>query len=322
MASSYGGLDVRYRCSFSDLVNVDLITDIAGSRSDVDEIPGVLTMTISTQAIGGVVFAEVYLYRSASLIDYSNFQVGNSGTIDYADVRIFFFNTYVSISFNNKWVYWYGFGSVEYNIPVAASLKNGGGSSVTLTNIRRLELPDGRDAVFVDYEADGSSVISSLIQQRPLQIYPSQNREMVFTYRQSDDEVDAVYVSEYNKDETEGGQVSSDGLVYFRDVDVSISEDTARDVGFVTRLYKLSELDTGAVEATAIMQQQALERRNMISIRQRLDPRIDQNDKVNIDTIVVGTQREITGSFIVEGRSILIENGNFSLRLNGREVDG
>ncbi len=324
MASEYGGLDIRYTYTPSATAAVDLITDTTGSRAEVSEVPSVIKVTIKSKIVSSLHYAWVILYLNGVVRDESTSWLTVSTLISVippVEVRIFFYNNHLSISFDKRCVYTYAFGVVQYNTPVEAALKNVSGASLTLTNIRRREIYDGRGAIFVDYEADGTSVISSLIQQRPVQVYPDTLRRMNFTYLQSESEIDAVYVSSYDSESNDGTMYASDGLVYFRDVAVSISEETARIEGFVTKLFKLSELDTGAVEAAAAMQRISVQRNNMISIQMRFDPRIEYNDQVNIDLIEVGTDRHIEKSFIVEDITIAFQNGSYSMRVSGRKKD-
>lgn len=322
MSSPYGGLDVGYTYTPSDTTFIKLLTDISGSRIDTLDTPSAISIIIKTKTVSSQTYAWIQLSLDAvGVIDDATFKVGENSTVDPVIVRVFFFNKYVAISFNKKWVYCYVFSTNSYNSPVEAKLKNVGASSTTLTNIYRREIYDGRDAIFVDYEADGNSIISSLIQQRAIQVFSTTERNLNFTYQVVNDSIEAAFVSSYDKEEVDNGQLSSDGLVYFRDIDVSISDDTAKQVGFITRLYRMSELDTGAVESVATRQRMALERKSVIAITQRLDPRVEMNDRIDIDTIIIGTNREIIDSFIVENIGILLENGNYSMRLSGRKLD-
>jgi hypothetical protein len=107
-------------------------------------------------------------------------------------------------------------------------------------------------------------------------------------------------------------------MTYFRDVGISLSEDTAANVGFITRLYRVSELDNGAVEAVAKMQRMALERRDMIEILGRLDPRLEILDLMEIDHVLTSTGREITEVVIIESLEISLSDGQYTLRTTGR----
>ena len=94
--------------------------------------------------------------------------------------------------------------------------------------------------------------------------------------------------------------MSSDGLIYYTNVSINTSADTADEVGLVTRLYRLSNLETGAIRATQILQRIALERRYPIYLDQRFDPRLVVADVLLIDVYLTGTNRHIQDTCIIE----------------------
>ena len=323
MTSSYGGLDIQFSFDPTNGTYFILSTDIAGSRADVDETPKAIRIHVETILSAGVMATRITtVLVGVGSIDAKVVNSNPTITLSRVTVRVFFYNDYVAVTMNGKWIYFYVFSQMEYpSTPVVASITNITGSSKTLYNIKRTELFDGRQAIFVDYEANGMSVIDSLIQQRPVQIFASPDGKMNFTYRLATGLIDQIlYINEYSEEQTGDGQFASDGLVYFRDVDVSISEDTAKSVGFVTKLFRLSELDTGAVEAAGAIQATALERRIYIQIKTRFNPIVEMNDQINYSLIDSGTGRTIEGTTIVEGMNISVENGNYQMSISGRKV--
>jgi hypothetical protein len=191
--------------------------------------------------------------------------------------------------------------------------------SYTVENVCLREIPDAREAVFVDYEATTESAIQSVIQQRPIEINPEVGREINFTYDATKDDVPGHHIFSYEDTEQDNMQLSSDGIVYYENVGVSINEDTAKEVGFITRMYRLSELSSGAIEAAAKYQRSALQRRHQSSITmQRIDPRIEIRDVILIDLIATGTLRHIVDEVIVEDISISISDGAYSTNISGR----
>jgi hypothetical protein len=225
----------------------------------------------------------------------------------------------VSIYCNDLWVYTYVFGLVNWPDVVQVALKNSSASQdVTVTDIRLIELADPREAVYIDYEATVDSAIQSIIQQRPIQIFPEVGREIAFTYSAVKDVVGAHHVTSYEEATKDSQSLSSDGLVYYTDVAISVSRKTAEEVGLITKLYRLSELNSGALNAAARLQELALERRKMVTINMRLDPRIEIADNLLIDEILSGTGTHIVDNVIVEDVSISIQNGNYSMRIVAR----
>lgn len=318
MNSNFGGLDLRYSyVPSSDSYYPKIITDIAATRAEVLEDPAVISIIVRTQFTSSIEYILTSVYLGSTLIDTSTVKMGTH-SLDKVNVRIFFFNTYMAVTVNGKWVYFYGFGTISYPSPISVKLHAVSGGTVQYTDIVKRELSDGRTAIFVDYESNGDAALSSIIQQRPVQVFPGINRELEFTYQAVKDTVEIKYPLEYTENRADNGQLSSDGLTYYRDVGISISEDTARDVGFVTKLYRLSELDNGAIEATGIIQKTALQRRNMIPITGRFDPRLQITDELVIDRIASSTGRHIEDDIIVEDISVNLSNGSYLCQITGR----
>jgi len=319
----YGGIDLTLTFVPSASKYILLETDIQGiagyTTDNNDDQYKHWDIKVGYKTEGG----KYYLVCS-SLLDNTIVDTADCKLDDYAvtsiDLRIFVHNNCVSIWANNKWCYSYTLQFVWYpdDSIITTSLSVHGAGGMTITNINKHELGNWREAVFVDYESNSESVIQSVIQQRPIEILPDTDNEILFTYRATKDTIVPANVISYQEDELTPGDVSSDGLVYAIDIGISLYEEAAKDVGFITRLYRLSELDSGIVHAAKIMQQKALERRHPATIQMRLDPRIELTDVLDLDLIVTGTQTVISRDIIVEGLSITIENGRFSLTVSGR----
>ncbi|PIV85099.1 MAG: hypothetical protein COW52_04090, partial [Nitrospirae bacterium CG17_big_fil_post_rev_8_21_14_2_50_50_9] len=256
-------------------------------------------------------------YAGDSLIDQSNFQLGYNVNLEL-DIRIFIYDQYVSGYCNDRCVYDYAFSSAVYPSAILASLSVTNGMLV-LSNISRKELDDQREAVFVDYEANTESAIQSIIQQRPIEMNAGVNRELEFTYSSTKDSVTAHHVKRYENVLEDNLQLSSDGIVYYEDVGIAINEDTAEQVGLITRMYRLSELSSGAISAAEKYQRTALQKRNAVSLDMRLDPRLEVRDILDINLIAAGTQRNIVDNIIVEEIQIRLEDGNYRTSLSGRK---
>ena len=99
---------------------------------------------------------------------------------------------------------------------------------------------------------------------------------------------------------------------------MSLSELTAREVGLITRLYRFSELDSGALQAARRVQQVAAEQRKMITVTGRFDPRLQIADVLSIDTIITSTLRHVVDEIIVENITPNLSNGTYSMQVVGR----
>ena len=149
-------------------------------------------------------------------------------------------------------------------------------------------------------------------------ILPHVNRKLTFTYAAEKDTINAVKVNKYEEGYSHPSTMSSDGLVYFDEVGVSIDLLTAEEVGLITKLYRLSELNTGAEQATATLQKRARESRIKHTVVQRLDPRVELTDVLHVDLTTTSTNRHIVRDIIVEDARISIRHGDTSMTITGR----
>lgn len=315
----YGSLEVFYTYPSNTAKSIELLTNIQGVKQfavgfeELEDCQVNVTSLLDT----GEIFVKVQVLLGGVVIDESDFPTYQGSNIDFA-VRIFFFDHLLSVSLNDKWVYSYAFATMAYSADgTTASLKMEG-ATTTVTDIRRVELSDGREAVYVDYEASTDNAIQSVIQQRPVQVLPHVNRKLTFTYAAEKDDVDAVFVEKYEEQYTHPGSLSSDGLVYAEDVGVSIDLETAKEVGLITKLYRLSELNTGAEEAAYMMQKRAREQRIRKTVTQRLDPRIEVTDVLHLDLVTTSTNRHLVEDIIVEDVRISLRDGDSSMVISGR----
>ena len=317
MSAEHGGLEVFF--SFIPVIGraVLLTTNIQVLDTYATGAVSDLKVSVQMETIGATQYVLFKTYAGDSLIDQSNFQLGDNVNLEL-DIRIFIYDQYVSGYCNDRCVYDYAFSSAVYPSAILASLSITNGP-LTLSNISRKELDDQREAVFVDYEANTESAIQSIIQQRPIEMNAGVNRELEFTYSSTKDSVTAHHVKRYEDVLEDNLQLSSDGIVYYEDVGIAINEDTAEQVGLVTRMYRLSELSSGAISAAEKYQRTALQKRNAVSLDMRLDPRLEVRDILDINLIAAGTQRNIVDNIIVEEIQIRLEDGNYRTSLSGRK---
>ena len=317
MSAEHGGLEVFF--SFIPVIGraVLLTTNIQVLAAYATGAVSDLKVSVQMETIGDTQYVLFKTYAGDGLIDQSNFQLGDNVNLEL-DIRIFIYDQYVSGYCNDRCVYDYAFSSAVYPSAILASLSITNGP-LTLSNISRKELDDQREAVFVDYEANTESAIQSIIQQRPIEMNAGVNRELEFTYSSTKDSVTAHHVKRYENVLEDNLQLSSDGIVYYEDVGIAINEDTAEQVGLITRVYRLSELSSGAISAAEKYQRTALQKRNAVSLDMRLDPRLEVRDILDINLIAAGTQRNIVDNIIVEEIQIRLEDGNYRTSLSGRK---
>jgi hypothetical protein len=320
VTNAYGSLDVTLTFVPSTSITVLVETDIQAIAAFQTEQTGYgdLDIRLGYKDESSKHYIVCNTEIDGVVVDTADYEL-EPGEVSSLDVRVFIHNKCVSIYANERWVYSYSFGYVNYaaDSTIIASLSVHGGS-LEITNINRHELSDWREAVFVDYEANSQSVIQSIVQQRPLEIYPETDNGIVFTYHAIGDTVVPGFIKTLEETEQTPSDVSSDGLVYAADIGISLYEDAAAEVGLITRLYRLSELDSGIIHAAKILQEKALERRHPITIEMRLDPRIEYCDLLDMDLVVSGTKTVLSKEVIVESISPTLENGRYRMTVSGR----
>jgi hypothetical protein len=315
-----GAFSLRYTYTADNAKSVLLVTDITGIAAYLDdtETYRVLSVKVGTATHSSQRFLVVQTLLDGTVVDKSDIQISDTTTVPALNIWIYIYDTAISVYCNGRCVYSYVMAFALYTGYVTTAHLQALGGSISITNIRREEIPDWRDAVYVDYEATGDNALQSIYQQRPVWVFPQPGRVLAFTYHTTKDQVDAIKVKRYNDKQANNGDISSDGLVYYYDVGISAYEAAAKEVGLVTRLYRLSELDIGGVEATRTIQEIALEHRNPVDSDQRLDPRPEISDRMMYDLVVTGTLTHIIDDSIIEDISISIADGQYQMHVTGR----
>jgi hypothetical protein len=106
--------------------------------------------------------------------------------------------------------------------------------------------------------------------------------------------------------------------VYYSDVNVLSSIQTAKEMGFITRIYRLAELDHGAIKAAEIMQKKARQNTRRYKVQGRLNLALEVDDVAVIQFLTVDTKETINDSFIVETIRLYIANGDNYMIAEGR----
>lgn len=295
--------------ALSVVLNTD-ITGVANYFKDVVEDGDYKPLSVKVENNGN--FIEVTTRLDGTPVHKSDYEIGAAASYN---IWIFIYGQAITVYCNDKWIYTYVMSYTKYVAYKAVCTLVSG---TTLTDIRIEEIPDWRDAVYVDYEATGDNALQSIYQQRPVWMFPTPDRAISFTYHTTKDQVPAHHIWQYNDRQVNGSDISSDGLVYYYDVGVSTYALAAKEVGLVTRLYRLSELDIGGIEAARTIQEIALEHRNPVNSVMRIDPRLEISDRLIFSLVVSGTGTVITDDVIVEDISITIQDGAYNQRVSGR----
>lgn len=324
MNTAYGTVELFFSYTPVEGETVTLATNITGIRSfaGVEELTLLpISVSIGMRNLGND-FIVVQTLLDDSVVDQSDFGYDVPLVSKVFDIRIFFFNARISVYMNDKWIYSYSLSTVSYPIAITQTL-TANGNDITLSDLMRVELCDGREAVYVDYESNSDNAISSIIQERPIESFPAVDRATEFTYDATKDNVNAIKTLSYTDSITDNSQTSSDGLVYSMDVGISLDSFVAEELGLITRLYRLPELDSGIDRAVAAIQKKARQSRSKIDTIGRLDPRLEISDILIFDKLIVsGTNREINDLIIVEDITISMSDGDYRQSISGRrDVD-
>lgn len=326
--TAYGSYELFFSYVPASNLSVTITTNVLGHPSFSEVDAGVSSQAISTKIYSeldvdtGLLFIVCETVLGTTVVDRSDFSC-DSANIPLFSVRVFYFNARISVYMNNKWVYSYNLRKVEYPFQITSSLRVDG-SVATVTNVNKVEIADGREAVFVDYESTSDNAISSIVQDRPIETYSAIGRAAQFTYDATKQDIGALFVNSYTSTESGQSSASSDGLVYSMDVGISNDEYVARELGLITRLYRLPDLDSGVERAVRAIQKKARQSRIRVDTTGRFDPRIEVSDVHVLDNVIItGTQRVVSDRVIVEDLSMSLSDGNYSQNLSGRrDVDG
>lgn len=281
-------------------------------------------LDIGLKNIGGIL--TVYAKGQSGTLPEHYFQTTASPSVPH-ELRVFFHEEYVSVYIDNVWHVTFGIGTDLLTWPkdVQLYIYAYASTSFTLTNLRLVELFDWREAIYIESELSAQSAIGSVIQERPVEIVPTSTGGLQLSYNiirdtitYTADECKRIFTSHQREDGT-SGDAGSDAIIYFSDVSFASYEKFAEEEGFLTRVYKLSNLDNGAEATGKILLEKAFEEQFQHPITMRPDIRIETGDKITFTYVVPGTERTVSYTVIVESKSISIAEGRYTMSIKARE---
>lgn len=307
-----GGFDIEFDApALSNGQAVSIKADI-GILED-DTIENAMSYTVIGKS-GGVYYVEIIDREGVSQDLFWAGFITNMG-----HCRIVWHNEFCTIYIDGVWVHTFAFKKVFHNVVPTVYMRYTGGPNLTVTNIRLKELADWREAIFIDMETTSQNALSTVILQRPIEMYPTYDGGMRFVYQPDRLSAPVKFVRSKNYEEVDSSTAASDAIVYFTNVAVTIDEDYAEDVGFVTRMYRFPDLDNGAVLAAQIIQRKSRQQESMHQIEARYSPRFEIGDIAQVNYITAGPQKVVAKEVIIEGLSINIEPGRNRMQITGRE---
>jgi hypothetical protein len=181
-------------------------------------------------------------------------------------------------------------------------------------------LCDWRDAIYIDLDTNTMNAIQSIIQQRPVEIVPKYDGSLQFYYEpNSRNSVGISNIKEYQRTKIDSKVACSDAIVYYSDVNVLSNGQSAKEIGFVTRIYRLSELDHGAIRAAEVLQKKSRQSMKRHKTQGRISLALEQGDIGAINYVTVDTQETVSESFIVETIQLSLANGEYVMVAEGRD---
>lgn len=330
----YGNMEIYFTCVMSEETMIELLTSVKAYTA---------FMPFGEGSTTGILRVEMGLtqYDPDLLVNYPGFSgwsyyfklfCGEEEVdqftydvpvfpIEETHFRVFLTDSRISIYGNDASMYTYVFQQPEYDIdqePELSIIVHG--DTLVITNIKRVELADAREALFIDYESTPDNAISSVIQERPVEIYPSINRASEYSYDSTKSEV-TIRVRKHNEDQLVPQEASSDGLVYGRDVSISIDKAVARKNGLITRLYRMPDLNTGIVRAIRARQKKARQSMKPQSTSGRIYPNLEIGDVAIVNATLTGTGTLYQKRLIVETITLSIVDGSYTMNTSGRKED-
>lgn len=315
MTIEKGGFDVQFTIpGIADSCSLMLSTNInITSGSTVQNLCAVISRSGTTYSLS---------IRNPSGVIYDTYNVVS---LNPKTVRWCMHNEFISAYVNENWIHTFWFQNVDYPEYEDLTLTlTSSGSTITATNVKVVDLYDWREAIFIDFDSVASNAISSVIQQRPVETRPTYLGEVKFQYS-ADDKRDIIelfqkLIVNHNKTNSQDG-VISDAIVYGPYVNVLTSELSASRHGFITRIIRVPELDTGANRAAKEYIKQSEQKAIQHTLILRSDLRVEEGDILLCDYVLSGTNKTISISFIVESIQIRLSNAVFQMTITGRNYE-
>jgi hypothetical protein len=194
------------------------------------------------------------------------------------------------------------------------------------TDIVVRELPYWREAIWIDMESTGMNAVGSIVQERPIEITPAWNGKIRFSLNADRDQlaIASSFIRSHVQTDQNTPNASSDAIVYYSDVDLSLDEEFAAADGFLTRIMRLPNLEADAMESARVLQDQARQHQKVHDVTCRPDAHIEPGDEVEFFYSTPGGA-SAHRTMIVEGVSLQIvaEGGkiNWGMGLQGRDAD-
>lgn len=270
---------------------------------------------------------NVALYRRATFGADTEYTETSIAWTQDATIRMLMHDSFISIYFNDIWISTFSYDSTDVTWPSDLTMYMKSLSGTYSISYTLSELFDWRESVYVESEMNASGAISSVIQERPVEIYPTSTGGLSFSYEMERETLELTtaqcknVLRKHASIDSTGQDAGSDAIIYFKDIAFSTDENFADTEGFVTRVLKLSNLDYGADIAGKMILRKANEKQHQEKIEIRPNPQLEPGDIIVINYEVSGTGTAVEKAIIIE--DITIELGEISqvMSISGRQTD-
>lgn len=236
--------------------------------------------------------------------------------------EIVYYHEFISVSIGGQWVHSFYPEYISYPIFTPRVWLNCDDADTgVISNVRLKELSDWREAMFVDLETSAMNAIASVIQQRPIEILGRYDGSICYQYVRNREWTDInALVIEHEIQDQPNMQICSDAIVYHTNVGLVLDATAFRRYGFITRIFRMPDLDSGAITAAMVLQQRNRQQARMHTIKIRFDPRLEVGDGVQDYQTLPGTDTPYAMSVISEGISLDHQVGDSHLQIKGRDA--
>jgi len=320
MIELIGGCDIRFNvANFPLKTGLELFTNISIQRP----LPSI-SVTYpdnSLMIVRRVDGVDIYIGSSKTAFVQGVFHPCKN----ISQVRVLFHNEFCTVYIDGAWAYTFSFAYTLYPEVLSTQMAFYDGTeaqsgTLTVTNVTIKELCDWRDAIFIDLETNAANAIQSIIQQRPVEIIPRSNGSVDFFYEpETRPQVALSNIRKHTITEDDSKSASSDAIVYYSDVTVLSNEETLEDVGFITRMVRVPELDSGALRAAKVSQKRARQSMYRHHVEGRINLALEIDDVATAAYTPANESLAHNHSFIVESVQLDLSSGNFNMTLEGRK---
>ena len=327
ITSASPGADTLYKIgTYSYVEGIDLSVQV--DDLGIDENVEVVVDCAINDSSGSMASLKVTKTASntykAELIDLPSTTIESvkftMSSPDELPIRAVFHDDFVTLDVGGAWVYTFAVESIAYVTSCDVYVRSN--ASIEFSNILLGELSDWREAVYIDLETDGNAALGSVIQERPIEVCYESNGSISYWYERTRDRItQVVEPRSHSRRRVYPRNCASDAIVYFRDVAALQNAAFASRYGFSTKVYRMPNLDVGAIRAANILMTRVLEQAIQHRLRIRPDLRIEVGDVLDVDFTASGTQKNIAMGVIIEQVSIAYEanNANPYMDVQGRE---